>query len=59
MVLCSLLLMEGLGHAERPPVAVIDLSAADPAKDLSDELYKALVDHGALRPLDAPAFIGG
>lgn len=57
MVLCSLVVLAGTGHAERPPVAVIDLSAADPAKELSDALYKALVDHAGLRPLDAPTLI--
>ncbi len=55
-IVCAVFMTAGRVHAARRPVAVIDLSATDPAKQLANDLYVALLDHPELKPLDNPAF---
>jgi hypothetical protein len=53
---CTILASVAPAHAdERRRVAVIDLSADPEAKDLRDALYRELLGHWALQPLDRPA----
>jgi hypothetical protein len=52
MVVGLTLVLGGTIHAARRPVAVIDLSGADPARQLGGELTTALNDHPELKPLD-------
>jgi hypothetical protein len=54
---CAVIAIAPIAHAARRPVAVIDLTASDPAKTLATELYKALLNHGELVPLGIPGFI--
>jgi hypothetical protein len=56
MVFAFAFAIAGTGRAARRPVAVIDLTGAAPGGALATDLYKALVDHAELRPLDNPAF---
>ena len=56
MVVAFALAIAGTSHADRRPVAVIDLSATDPAKLLAQDLTQALNNHADLKPLDNPAF---
>ena len=54
MVLCSLVAITASARAERRPVAVIDVSATVPARDLVRSLNTALNNHADLKPLDNP-----
>jgi len=52
MVVCSLLAIAPRAYAERRPVAVIDLTASTPARQLASQLTSALNNHAELKPLD-------
>ncbi|HEY5920341.1 MAG TPA: hypothetical protein VIV11_01665 [Kofleriaceae bacterium] len=56
MVAAFALAIAGTAHADRRPVAVIDVSATDPAKLLAQDLTQALNNHADLKPLDNPGF---
>jgi hypothetical protein len=56
VIVCAVFMTARPASAERRTVAVVDLSASEPAKQLGNALYLALVNHAALRPLDNPDF---
>lgn len=56
VVVCAILAMAPAVHAQRRPVAVIDLSADPAAEALANELYAILVNHLDLQPVN-PTFI--
>ncbi len=55
-IVCAVFTTAGRAHAARRPVAVVDLSATQPATQLANDLYRALLDHPQLQPLDNPRF---
>jgi hypothetical protein len=56
MVVGFVLALAGMADAARRPVAVIDLTETAPASALASDLYKALLNHPDLQPLDNAAF---
>lgn len=54
---CAVLAIAHTADAARRPVAVIDLTASQPATQLANDLYKALLNHADLQPLGSPEFI--
>jgi hypothetical protein len=55
-LVCAVVAIAPRVHAARRPVAVIDLTASAPAKQLATELYKVLLTHHALIPLGVVSF---
>ena len=53
-VVCALMLGAAIAHAERRPVAVIDLAADAKTETLANELYRQLLTHPDLQPLAEP-----
>ena len=53
-VVCALIWGVAIAHAERRPVAVIDLAADAKTEALANELYRQLVTHPDLQPLGEP-----
>lgn len=56
-LVCAVLTIAHSADAARRPVAVIDLSATEPATQLANDFYKALLNHGELQPLGNPELI--
>ena len=56
MVVGFVLAMAGMADAARRPVAVIDLTETTPANQLASDLYKALLNHPDLQPLENAPF---
>ncbi len=56
MVVGFVLAIAGMADAARRPVAVIDLSASSEATQLANDLYKVLLNHGELQPLNKAGF---
>lgn len=54
---CAVFAIARTADAARRPVAVIDLTASQPATQLANDLYKALLNHADLQPLGSPEFI--
>lgn len=57
VVVCAVLATATIAHADRRPVAVIDLSADAQGEELANVLYNELVNHEGLRPVNQATFI--
>jgi hypothetical protein len=55
-LVCAVIAIAQPAHAQRRPVAVVDLTAEGPATQLATDLYGALLNHHALSPLGIPSF---
>lgn len=56
-LVCAVVAIAPPAAAARRPVAVIDLTASQPARQLATELYRALLTHSELVPIGIPSFI--
>ena len=55
VVLCTLLWCGAIAHAERRPVAVIDLSGDPATAQLATDIYTVLLSHPDLQPIGDPS----
>lgn len=56
-LVCAVVTIARTSDAARRPVAVIDLSGTEPATQLANDFYKALLNHDDLQPLGSPELI--